>query len=654
MKTPLSVHILYHSKYSEGQKIYQELYKLLCRNTRNPFADGLDIPVFFGTDDGNGRIQQVTEDISEKKLFFLLVDKHMRVDKEWQHYVRNEIIPLQDDNCILVCIDLYKYSYEFLTELKYNQFIGFHSEPLSQHWDDFELRVYDILIRFLEGEGKRQLKVFISHSKHDDKGKLHAEAFRDYLVQNTTKLSFFFDVNSIMEGYAFDKQIEDAVKDSIFVTIVTDSYSDREWCRKELIAAKKNRVPLIGVYLLDGDVERMFPYIGNMPGIAYHGDWKPVINLLLRTALNSFYQKKFLAAYIADRGDDTDMLTTPPEAFSFSIIPDDKTSVIYPEPPLCNEELNVLKDIRQGVTLFTPMESTTYDFHRRMIGVSISESDDQLLIGIGREMVDDTTVQLLRYILKSNGQIVYGGNLGPYTELFQELSYQYGKYDDAINGDQDKKYFTDYISWPYSERLSIDDLCEFDHCRVDIVKCGLPAGLNTDHFNPNKRTTENLYLRGRALTQMRMAMETATDDNDQPIAARIFIGGREKNFTGQMAGLLEEFRIAWEEQHPIFLIGGFGGVSKMLAEQIEHGDYNATDFRDKARMDAGYDAVMDYYHNQGIDIDYSFINGLTYASLRNGLTDDENRKLFHSVNLFEIIPIILKGINGIVNLPAAV
>ena len=649
MKLPLSVQILFHSRYAEGQTVFQELYKLLCRNTRNPFADGLDIPVFFGTDDGNGYVQRVTENISEKTLFFLLVDKHMRVDKDWQQYVRNEIIPLQNANCMLVCVDLYKYSYEFLTELKYSQFIGFHSEPLSQHWDDFELRVYDILIRFLEGQDKRQQKVFISHSKHDERGKSHAESLRDYLVHNTTKLSFFFDVNNIMEGYSFDQQIEDSVKDSIFVTIVTDSYSDREWCRKELIAAKRNRVPLVGVYLLDGNVERMFPYIGNMPGIAYHGDWKPIISLLLRTALNSFYQKKFLATYISDRVDDIDILTTTPEAFSFSIIPDFKTSVIYPEPPLCNEELRVLKDIRKEVKLFTPMESTTYDFHRRMIGVSISESDDQLRIGVGREMVDDTTVQLLRYILKSNGQIVYGGNLGPYTELFQELSYQYGKYDDAVNGDQDKKYFTDYIAWPYSEQLSIDEMCEFDHCRVNIEKIGLPSGLNTDHFNPNKRTTENLYLRGCALTLMRNSMEAATDENGHPLAARIFIGGREKNFTGQMAGLLEEFRIAWDEQHPIFLIGGFGGVSRMLAEQIENGAYNATAFCNAARQDAGYDAVMDYYHNHGQDIDYNFINGLTYASLRNGLTDDDNRTLFHSVNLFEIIPIILRGIDGIVN-----
>ena len=65
-------------------------------------------------------------------------------------------------------------------------------------------------------------------------------------------------------------------------------------------------------------------------------------------------------------------------------------------------------------------------------------------------------------------------------------------------------------------------------------------------------------------------------------------------------------------------------------------------------------SVMEYYCNQGQAIDYNFINGLTYASLRNGLTEEDNRTLFHSVNLFEIIPIILKGINGIINPPAVV
>ena len=646
MKTPLSIHVLFHSKYTEGQKIYQRLYQILCRNTRNPFADGLDIPVFFGTD-VDGQIKMVTDDISDKIIVLLLIDSNMRIDRRWQDFVKTNIVahPVKYS---LYCVDLYKYAFEFLSEIKYKQFIGFHSESLFEHWPEFEARIYDISIRFLEGDRMVQQKVFISHSKHDPDGKNHAESLRDYLVHNATKLSFFFDVNSIMEGYAFNKQIEEGVKKSIFITIVSNTYSDREWCRKELIEAKKNKIPVIGVYILNGKVERMFPYIGNMPGVAYNGDWQPVLNLLLRTALNQYYQKKLLSKYTQGH-DEMDSLTTMPEAFSFSFIPEDKTKVIYPEPPLCNEELKILKKIRPGVELITPMESKTYDFHRQLIGISISESEDQLRLGIGKEMVNDVTAQLLRYLLKANARIIYGGNLGPYTQMFSELSYQYGKYDDGVHGEQNKKYFTDFIAWPYSKELSTDKLCEFDHCRVDVVMCKEPEEVDLSSFNPLKKTTENLYLRGLGLTKMRQEMEHAVDENGNPIAARIFIGGRAKNFTGQMAGLLEEFKLALDNNHPIFLIGGFGGVTKMLADKIERNRYTSANFLAKAREDAGYDAVRQYYNDQGKRIDYNFIDDLNYASLHNGLTEEQNKILFNTVNIFEILPALLDGINGLIN-----
>ena len=271
MKTPLSIHVLFHSKYAEGQKVYQKLYQILCRNTRNPFADGLDIPVFFGTD-VDGHVVMVDDSISEKTIVLLLIDSNMRIDKIWQDFVKTTIIA-HPRTYNLYCVDLYKYAFEFLPEIKYSQFIGYQSESLFLHWSEFEARVYDISIRLLEKEGKNQQKVFISHSKHDSDGKNHAEDLRDYLVHNATKLSYFFDVNSIMEGYAFNKQIEEGVKESIFITMVSNTYSDREWCRKELIEAKKNKIPVIGVYLLNGKVERMFPYIGNMPGVTKQNSW---------------------------------------------------------------------------------------------------------------------------------------------------------------------------------------------------------------------------------------------------------------------------------------------------------------------------------------------------------------------------------------------
>ena len=87
----------------------------------------------------------------------------------------------------------------------------------------------------------------------------------------------------------------------------------------------------------------------------------------------------------------------------------------------------------------------------------------------------------------------------------------------------------------------------------------------------------------------------------------------------------------------------------MLTDKIERNKYTSADFITKAREDAGYDALRQYYQDLGYPIDYSFIDGLNYASLCNGLTDEQNRRLFNTVNIFEILPILLDGLNGLIN-----
>lgn len=69
---PLSVYALFHSKNPEGQKIYTELYSLLCRDINNPFMDGLDIPVFYAS--GVDNINPCVESKAKRKCtLFLLI-----------------------------------------------------------------------------------------------------------------------------------------------------------------------------------------------------------------------------------------------------------------------------------------------------------------------------------------------------------------------------------------------------------------------------------------------------------------------------------------------------------------------------------------------------------------------------------------------------
>lgn len=299
-KLPLTIHILYHRENKDGQRLYSDLYKLLCRDYKRPFDSGIGIPVYFHTDDEDGNINGINWSISDRTFVLLLVDQQMYLSDKWKDYIKDNLLPFFDKRKAhrsLVSISQYKYAYELNVKLGKYQFLCFNNESVYLHWEEFLMRLYDILIRFVDAKkGEQQQTIFISHSKNDNgkHGLRLATNLRDFLLENETKISSFFDVNNIMEGYDFEEQILGNVDNSIMVVIFSDTYSSREWCVKEIVQAKKKKIPMIVVFAVNGNIDRVFPYIGNVPATQYNGDWKPVINLLLRTTLFHRYQQAFL------------------------------------------------------------------------------------------------------------------------------------------------------------------------------------------------------------------------------------------------------------------------------------------------------------------------------------------------------------------------
>ncbi len=142
---------------------------------------------------------------------------------------------------------------------------------------------------------------------------------------------------------------------------------------------------------------------------------------------------------------------------------------------------------------------------------------------------------------------------------------------------------------------------------------------------------------GRVLDKDAQMMEAA-------VSARIIVGGRTGGFKGKMAGLLEEFKVAKDSHHPIFLVGGFGGVSGMLCAAIRKEiPYNA--FVEEACKHDYYVNLLKYYSDKGQPVDYTWIDGLTTDDLNNGLTVEENERLFVSTNIMEVVSLILKGLS---------
>jgi len=164
----------------------------------------------------------------------------------------------------------------------------------------------------------------------------------------------------------------------------------------------------------------------------------------------------------------------------------------------------------------------------------------------------------------------------------------------------------------------------------------------------NDDSVESKYVWARCLTVMREEMNRNTD-------ARIFLGGKTLSFKGKYPGLFEEAYLALKDRTPVYLIGAFGGCTRAIIDAIK--DKSPEEFRKNYQSQApGYADFVEYYNREitnvegGEPVNYpqllNFFNEKTIGDLNNGLTLEENRKLFETASVPEIIGLVLKGLKN--------
>ena len=207
-----------------------------------------------------------------------------------------------------------------------------------------------------------KVQVFLSHSKHDSDGKRLAQEIRYWLQQNSG-LSRFFDELDIPAGTRFSDVLNLEVKRSALVAVHTDSYSSREWCRREIIEAKRWNVPMIVVNSMRDVDERGFPYMGNVPIVRMEPNKtapdktariEKVIGHLLDEVFKDFLWRCRIAL-TGDSGSDVLFMSRHPELISLANLPA-RTDVanpmiVYPDPPLGDEEEQLFQKIAPHVRL---------------------------------------------------------------------------------------------------------------------------------------------------------------------------------------------------------------------------------------------------------------------------------------------------------------
>jgi len=197
----------------------------------------------------------------------------------------------------------------------------------------------------------KKVQVFLSHSKHDADGGRIARQIRQRIFDGDG-LASFFDVHDIPTGVRFDTVLLLQVRVSAVIALHTDSFSSREWCRREIIEAKRWNAPLVVADCISDTDERGFPYLGNVPVVRMDPDKVDridhVIARLLDEVLKDFLWRCRVQLMQSAGAAGAAFLPRSPELVSLaglSSLPGDRLLVVYPDPPLGAEEQRLFEEI---------------------------------------------------------------------------------------------------------------------------------------------------------------------------------------------------------------------------------------------------------------------------------------------------------------------
>lgn len=287
-------------------------------------------------------------------------------------------------------------------------------------------------------------------------------------------------------------------------------------------------------------------------------------------------------------------------------------------------------------------------FKGQNIAISISDSTEIDALGFSFEHQKNLIIELTRALIIHGSTLIYGGDLrqNGYTRLFSELVYQYRPSDEV-----DKLFFKNFFSFPIYLKLEESDELDFKKNGVEPIKVSPPKSLKIDdskHYDSS--TKENLFIWSESLSKMRDEMHSITN-------ARIFTGGSMSNFKGKYPGLLEEVLLSLKNDIPVYFMGIFGGVTSRIIEALKGKTPQELTIKWQSIQNENYEEFVNHYNSKKSEdkIDYKecvkFLNEYTLEKLsdNNGLSVEENKRLFSSIHTSEIIFLIMKGLTNKLN-----
>ena len=367
-KPPFGVHVVWRPGYAEGEEIASRLRRHFGTDHYRGIAGGAGVPVLFQCQiAANSDAQSpISWEHTDAAAVVVLVDRGLADDKAWVRYVRE----ISDDaenrgstaRVIPVAVD--KGTFDVcggVQAVPWHKWNGDHDERVRRLIRRLTGDFIDMLDRHHDTDGSKdtikKIQVFISYATQDGK------SIADYIDERLHKSGMVLSImatRDIREGKKFGDAIRESIRRSAVVVIHTDSYSSREWCKHEVIEAKRSGSPMLAVDCLREVEGRSFPYLGDIPTIrmdpsSYEKTIPRMAGLLLDEIFKSLIWELSTDGYNSDRN--VTFMSRPPELVSLVLLPergDGKARcIVYPDPPLGTEEERLLLRADRGLKLFS-------------------------------------------------------------------------------------------------------------------------------------------------------------------------------------------------------------------------------------------------------------------------------------------------------------
>ncbi|UPT64476.1 MAG: hypothetical protein M0D54_08180 [Hyphomonadaceae bacterium JAD_PAG50586_4] len=270
------------------------------------------------------------------------------------------------------------------------------------------------------------------------------------------------------------------------------------------------------------------------------------------------------------------------------------------------------------------------------LGISVSESPDLARLGLLEMHFTLALGEIARCVLVSGGKLAYGGSLRPdgYTPFLVQELHRYSRRDRPL---------LLCLGCGEHRTLPLSALAE-QKAALGLIGSLVCLDADGNAIDPAVGRSEqpepplDVSAQTKSLTSLRRYLTAQTQ-------GRILLGGRREGFHGDMPGVLEEAIIAIESQQPIYLAGGFGGVTIDIVGALSVDDTSWLPQLPNApandvRLTAGLGKLQTLRAEPN------------WPGLNNGLSDDENVRLARTYRPSEIAALISLGLGRLAAPPS--